>query len=112
MRYLKSAGAAIALFVGLGATLALFWTVMLGPVMDGVWDRLPEGVDRWVGAGLIAFAVLSGLAAYFLVLARIVRQLGAPPGTVRWHLLTTGLLPPLLAALALWAIVANLRFGW
>ncbi len=110
--YVKSTAAAFATFVGLAMTLGTFWAILLGPVMDGVWDRLPGESSRWLGGGLMVFAVLSGLAVYFVVLARLVRGLGVEAGKVWRHVLPVGLVPPLCALAAIYAVVANLRFGW
>jgi hypothetical protein len=34
------------------------------------------------------------------------------PASVRWHLATAGLLPPVLAAGAAWLALASMRIGW
>jgi hypothetical protein len=113
MLQLKSALLALAVFAGLLPVVVVFWTVLLGPVMAPVWRRLSEGWGRAAGAALLVVAVVSGLAVYFAVLARTLEdRLRLPPGAVRWHLATTGLLPPVLAVAAAWLVVANMRIGW
>jgi hypothetical protein len=104
--------AAFGLFAALAAALGVFWTLVLGVAMEGVWGRLPEGWSSPVGAAALAFAVLSGLALYLFVLARVLGALGVPPRRVPLHLATTALVPPAAAAAAIWAAIANMRIGW
>lgn len=109
---LKSAGVAFAIFVSLGGTLLVFWIAVLAVAMQDVWDRLPDGWADWIGGGAMAFAVLSGLALYFWALVRTLRSVGIAPARVKWHALTTGLLPLAITVGVLWMAVANMRLGW
>lgn len=109
---LKSAGVAFAIFVSIGGTLLIFWIMVLGVAMEGVWERLPDGWGNWVGGGAMAFAVLSGLALYFWALVRTLRSVGIAPATVKWHALTTGLLPLAITVGFGWFVIANMRLGW
>jgi hypothetical protein len=113
MLALKSALLALLTFVALLPPIALFWIIVLGPVMEPVWPALPDGWDTALGVGLFAVAVLSGLALHLVLFARLLRsRLRVAPGSVRWHLATSGLLPPALAIGAAWLVLASMRIGW
>lgn len=113
MLHLKSALVALLVFAGLLPAVVVFWTILLGPVMEPLWRSLPDRWSRAVGAAALVVAVASGLALYFGLLARSLRdRLGVPPGAVRWHLATTGLLPPALALVAAWVALETMRIGW
>jgi hypothetical protein len=109
---LKSTGVAFALFVSLGGGLLIFWTAVLGVAMQDAWGLLPDGRDDWIGGGAMAFAVLSGLALYFWALVRTLRSVGIAPERVKWHALTTGLLPLAITVGFGWFVIANMRLGW
>jgi hypothetical protein len=104
--------AALGVFASLLAALSVLWTLALGVAMEPVWSRLPGASAGWVGASVLGFAVVSGLALYFGLLARALRALGLGPARARRHLVTTGLVPPIAAALAAWAALASMRIGW
>jgi hypothetical protein len=104
--------AALGLFASLLAALSVLWTLLLGVAMRRVWGRIPDAADPWVGAAVLAVAVASGLALYLVLLARALPALGVRRDRVRVHLVTTGLVPPIAAALAAWAAVASVRIGW
>lgn len=107
---LKSAGVAFAIFASLGGTLLVFWIAVIGVAMQ--WGSLPDGWDDWVGGGAMAFAVLSGLALYFWALVRTLHSVGIAPAKVKWHALTTGLLPLAITIGFGWFVIANMRLGW
>lgn len=109
---MKALLAAFGLFATLLVALSIFWTLVLAIAMEDVWDRLPDGASEWLGGGLLAFAVASGLALYLFLLAKVLDDLGVPPGRVKVHLVTTALVPPLAALAGAWLVVANLRLGW
>lgn len=113
MTALRAALLALLTFAAVLAASIAFWGTLLGPVMEPVWPRLPDGWGAALGGALVAIAVLSGLALYAVALARLLRaRLRLPPRAVRLHLATAGLLPPALALGAIWLAVSSLRFGW
>lgn len=111
MAYLRSALAAFAVFVPLLLALCLFWFAVLVGVMGGLWEGTGDGTE-WIGAALLAFAVASGLALYFVLLWRRLDRIDIPPGARKWHLATTGLLPIATAAALAAVVVSSLRFGF
>ncbi len=111
--YLRSALLACALFGALAFGLTVFWTAVLGVAMEGVWRALAEPWDRVIGVCLLVLAVVSGLALYFALLARIVRAAaGAAAPRVGLHLATSGLVPVAAALLLAWYAIASMRIGW
>jgi hypothetical protein len=113
MAALRSALLALPVFAAVLAASVVFWGILLGPVMEPVWPRLPDGWDSALAVALVALAVLSGLAAYAVALARVLTDaLGLPRARARRHVATVGLLPPALALGAAWLVVSSLRFGW
>jgi hypothetical protein len=114
MSLLRASWHAFLLFVVMAPALVLFWTLVLGPGMSGVWPRLPEGWKTPVLATLLGFALLSGVGGYFAALAMRLSgllQLGSW-SAVPLRLLATGLLPLLVSAGTIWLVIANMRFGW
>ncbi len=112
MTYLRSALLACGLFAALAVGLSLFWTAVLGIAMERVWRALDAPWNRIVGGGLLVLAVVSGLALYAVLLARIVRATAGAQARVGVHVATAGLVPVAAAAAMVWYAVASMRMGW
>ncbi|HYD39498.1 MAG TPA: hypothetical protein VEB43_01600 [Anaeromyxobacter sp.] len=113
MTLLRSTLLACAVFAVLAPAAVLFWTIVLGPGMERVWPRLPDGWRAPVGTALLAVAVLSGLGAYFLALARTLgSRLELSGAALALHLATAGLVPLVAAAIVVWIAIATMRIGW
>jgi hypothetical protein len=94
--------------------LVAFWAIALGPGMQGVWPRLPDGWRAPVGASLLAFAVISGVGIYLGALAwRLAGQLDlGAVSAVPLRLLAAGALPLAVTVVLLWLVWRGVRFGW
>jgi hypothetical protein len=114
MSFLRATWHAFLVYLVVTPALVLFWVILLGPGMSSVWPSLPDGWKRPVGAGLLAFALLSGVAGYFAALAMRLSgllQLGSW-SAAPLHLLASGVLPLLVSAGLVWLVIANMRLGW
>jgi hypothetical protein len=114
MGFLRATWHAFLLYLVVAPALVLFWTLVLGPGMSGVWPRLPDGWKAPVGAILLGFALLSGVGGYFAALAMRLSdllQLGSW-SAVPLHLLAAGLLPLVVNAGLVWFFIATMRLGW
>ena len=104
--------AAFRLFALTGAATFVAVALVLGPGLDRFGERLSGGARRALGIAVASLALVAGLVAYFVLLARALRALGLPPDRVTFHLLTTAVVPPVLLVAALWIWISRMRIGW
>jgi hypothetical protein len=114
MGFMRATWHAFAVYAVVAPALVVFWMIVLGPGMQGIWPRLPGAWRAPVGASLLGFAVISGVGIYLASLAwRLAGQLQAGSiSAVPLQLLAAGLLPLAVSVGLVWLIFSNLRIGW
>lgn len=110
MAYLRSAVAAFVLWVPLLLLLWLGWAAVLIGIVEVFGS--PGDAGEPVFFAILAFAVVSGLVLYFVLLWRRLDGMDVPAEERKWHLATTGLLPIAATLGFLWIVVSNLRIGF
>jgi hypothetical protein len=114
MGFLRAIWHAFAVYAVVAPALVLFWTLVLGPGMEGVWPRLPGAWRAPLGGSMLVFAVISGVGLYLAALAwRLAGQLQVGSvSAVPLQLLAAGLLPLAVSVGLLWLVLSSLRLGW